>query len=265
VASAQSDLFVGLRGKLAIADGLQAQWEADGFDEDVFDLVVARSEILGFAEFGGERRAVGHWGHCDAGGTWTNDGEEHLLAWLQVHVRGDEGAAGSAGHEAKRLLPIASTLTVLRDALEHIGTVTLTEADAIVPLGLMADPISRIAVGQGWLLSALRTGPRDELVITIEAGGSVAKLADDCLADGMRLLGEELLGPISERPAEEPDRPGEFLYRRFTRGAIQLRATTPVWSVDLVAWAIELTARACHALGVRESVLISVRRGEPVA
>jgi len=37
---------------------------------------------------------------------------------------------------------------------------------------------------------------------------------------------------------------------------------TRLWSVDFAAWAIELTARACHELGVRESVLISVRPGQ---
>lgn len=164
----------------------------------------------------------------------------------------------------RRLLPIASTLAVLCDALEQIGTVSLTEADAIVPLGLMADPIGRLAVARDWLLASPHVEPRRELVVTVEAGGSATKVDDDRLADGVAMLGEEVLGPIAARRAEGPERPAEFLHHRFTRSAIELRATTSCWSVDLAAWMIELTARALRELGVRESVLISVRPGEPV-
>lgn len=103
------ELFAGIRGTLAMADGVRAQWDAGELEEDVFGLVVSRSEILGFAEFGGDRHAIEHWGHCDAGGTWTQDGAEHLLAWLQVDVPVGAGSGASPGHEPKRLLPIAST------------------------------------------------------------------------------------------------------------------------------------------------------------
>jgi hypothetical protein len=51
--------------------------------------------------------------------------------------------------------------------------------------------------------------------------------------------------------------------REFTRGAVALRGATSAWSVDCAAWAIELAARTCHALGVRESVLVSVRSEGP--
>jgi hypothetical protein len=244
-----------------MAAGVRALQDAGELDEDAFGLVVKRSELLGFTEFSGDRHAIEHWGHCDAGGTWTQDGEEHLLAWLQADVR--TGGGGRPARDGRRLLPIAATLAVLDDVLEHIGVVALAEADAIVPLAFMADPISRLASGRDWLTRTPDAGPPHDVIITLEAGGSSSKLAPDRLAEGMACVGEELLGPIAVQPAQ--DRPRDFLHRRFTRGAAELRGATSCWSVDLAAWAIELTARACLVLGVRESVLIAVRRGEPVA
>jgi hypothetical protein len=253
LASAKPYLVVGLRGVLAMHPGVRTQWEAGELEEDAFSLIAKRSEILGLAEFSGDRHAIAHWGHCDAGGTWTQDGAEHLLAWLQVDVRTD----ATAGE--RRLLPIASTLAVVRDALAQVGALTLTEADAIVPLGLMADPLSRLAAGRDWLLSAPAGGPRRKLVVTLDAGGSAAKLDPGHLEESLGLLGDEVLGPVAVAPARSDALPAEFLQHRFTRGAVELRATTSSWSVDTAAWVIEHAARACMAAGVREPLLIAVR------
>jgi len=257
-------LFVGVRGVLEMAPWARAQWDRGELDEDAFCLIVRRSEMLGLAEFSADRHAIEHWGHADAGGTWSPDGREELLAWLQMDVRTAARHPELPACDQTRLLPIQSSFAVVHEALGRIGSVELTEVDAIVPLEFMSDAASRVAAGRDWLLVEASDATRDILVHV-----DVAALRGDQpdgtrLVESMTAIGGEVLGPLDVRP-RDPDAsravaPAEpFLGRSFPARATRLAGQTACWSVDFAAWTVELVAHSCRQLGSSGDLLIAVR------
>jgi hypothetical protein len=264
VAVADPYLFVGIRGVLEMAPWARARWDRGELDEDAFSLIVRRSEMLGLAEFSADRHAIEHWGHADAGGTWSPDGREELLAWLQMDVRTAARHPELPARDETRPLPVQSSLAVVREALGRIGSVALTEVDAIVPLEFMADASSRVAVGRDWLLVGASDAAGD-IPVHVDVAALRGDQPDGArLAQHMTAIGGEVLGPIERRP-RDPDEhdttaPAEpFLGRAFPARATRLACQTTCWSVDLAAWTVELVANACRQLGVRHELLVAVR------
>ncbi len=220
-----------------------------------------RAEMLGFVEPEGDAAA---WAQLDAGGAWTQDGEEHLLAWTQMDVRAACADPDRPPRDRPRLLPIGAALLVAEQALEHLGSVDVLEADAIVPLRLMADPVARLAVGRDWLLAGDGGTACDHVVVVVDAGGSANKsLRSGGLVDTMMLIGEGALGAVTVLPSQP--RPPEFVHRVFAPNSVALRCEMARWSVAAAAWVIELVARSCRELRTGPDVMISVRRGDAPA
>jgi hypothetical protein len=245
----------------------RAEWEAGTLCEDAFSLIVKMSAILGLTDFSGDPYVLEHWRHADAGGDWTQDGAEHLLAWMQMDVR-TAGPPGLPPQERRRLLPVQSSLEVVRVALERVGGVALTEVDAIVPLHLMANPAIRLATGRDWLLLGSKAAERQAVLIEVEAGEAHgASRNQPGIIECMQTLGGEVLGAIEVRSSElrqESDILGKegFLNRSFSYRSMQLECSTPRWAVDFAAWAIDLVAHAYRSSGMDHSALIAVRRAD---
>lgn len=259
-------LFVGIRGVLEMAPWAHARWERGELDEDASSLIARRSEVLGHADFSGDRHAIEHWGHADAGGTWSPDGREELLAWLQMDVRTAARHPELPARDETWPLPIQSSLAVVHEALGRIGSVELTEVDAIVPLELMADAASRVAVGRDWLLVGASDAARD-IPVHVDVAALRADQPDGArLAEAVAAIGGEVLGPIELRP-HDPDERGTapaapFLGRAFPARATRLACHTATWSLDLAAWTVELVAHACRQMGIRHELLVAVRGGK---
>ncbi|MGH2942782.1 MAG: hypothetical protein ACRDLN_08430 [Solirubrobacteraceae bacterium] len=206
--------------------------------------------------------AIEHWGHADAGGTWTS---EDLLGWLQMDVRTAARHRELPASDRTRLLPIQSSLTVVEQALERIGSVELTEVDAIVPLGFMADAAGRLAVGRDWLqLGSGDAGRQIAVHVDVDAPRDTP-LDVAGIVECMTALGGEVLGPIDVRPRDPDANPAgppaaQFVGRSFSAGATRLACATHRWSVDFAAWTIELVAHACRRPGVEGGLLVAVRR-----
>jgi hypothetical protein len=92
----------------------------------------------------------------------------------------------------------------VREALGRIGSVALTEVDAIVPLEFMADASSRVAVGRDWLLVGASDAARD-IPVHVDVAALRADQPDGArLVQHMTAIGGEVLGNIELRP-HDPD------------------------------------------------------------
>ncbi|MER5779273.1 hypothetical protein ABT144_34310 [Streptomyces sp. NPDC002039] len=113
-------------------------------DEDLFSLAVKRAGAYGWSTtllgaqntLGGQR-----WEHADAGGDWSQDGQEHRVAWLTVYP-----AADMRGQHL-RVLPMVRTLT---DALQRVGRLRFTELRVHAPPALARDAGFDLRAAADW-------------------------------------------------------------------------------------------------------------------
>ena len=184
--------------------------------------------------FAGADDASVQWSHCDAGGDWTQDGEERLLAWLQA----DTGKG--------RRLPLQSCFNVLETALTRVGEVSVRELQAIVPLASGSVPAGHLAEQRDWL--ALGAAP-GRVVAGVDIG---SRAADEVFATFAELAD----GRASR---VEPGGERSFAVRTMPADALWLECQVRgEWSVELGAWVIGLIARACRGAG--DDVLVVVAR-----
>ncbi|MFD9535806.1 hypothetical protein [Streptomyces sp. NPDC060010] len=102
-------------------------------DEDLFSLAVKRAGAYGWSTtllgahntLGGQR-----WEHADAGGDWSQDGQERQVAWLTVYP-----AADLRGQH----LPVMPMVRTLTDALHRVGRLRFTELRVHAPVALARD------------------------------------------------------------------------------------------------------------------------------
>jgi hypothetical protein len=257
------DLFVGLRGFLTLTPWARDAWSDEPHDEDACGPLTDRSAMLGLADFHGRPQGGEQWGPAGCGGDWRGDGAEHLLAWMQMLIT--SAAQPQGGHRRKGLVPIGSSFGVIEDVLERIGTASITQLDAIVPLDLMADPVARVVSGRNWVALGSEAAERIPVVIEIDAERSrnTARHEPD-IVECMSAVGGEVLGPIRSGLGEETreDDARRFLNRSFSRNSVRLSCVIPGWTTDSGAWLIEFAAYACLSAKLGGSALIAVRRGD---
>jgi hypothetical protein len=227
-------LFAGLRGTLTLHEEFRARWEEGSLEPDAFSLIASWSSILDFADFTGADDASVQWSHCDAGGDWTQDGEERLIAWLQADV-------GAGRH-----LPLQSCFNVLERAVTRVGEVSVHELQAIVPLASGSVPAGRLAEQRDWL--ALGAAP-GRVLAGVDIGG---RAADEVLAT---------FAELADGKAERVEYGGDrgFAGRTMPADALWLECQVRgEWSVELGAWVIGLLAHACRGAG--DDMLVVVAR-----
>lgn len=250
-------MFVGIRGSLTMFPSVRRAWDNNELTEDAFSLIVKRSVSLGLVDLGGVITDCPQWSHADAGGDWEPGGHDRLLGWLQAYVRPPHG-------QATRRLPINPAVDVIRAALSRVGTVTINEIDALLPLLATRRDPSPIANGRDWFGSP--EAPKAPTVVGVvldwdENADAVTKAAE------IVNVANEIVGDvITARLAAGAEKPALMSKRRpFAGRTPSTRATVictlaPEWSSDFAAWLAELFAYASLACHAGPEVLVRVSR-----
>lgn len=259
-------MFVGLRGRISLDGWARRQWSEGTPEEDAFSLIAKWSELLGVASFADDRYVIEHWGHCDAGGTWTEDGAEHLLAWLQMDLRTRHRHPEVSVNDPRRALPTHLATQVLEAILRRVGEVAISEVSAVLPLARVSPDLQgRVVSGRDWLTMEGEQTARRRIVVHLDVAPSHGAYPTDRLVETMQTLGGDRLGTMALRSAE-----GRSVARRETdeeppplwqleRGGVEFECSAPAWNVVLGAWFIELVAWACSAASVGGIATIAVR------
>jgi hypothetical protein len=254
-------MFMGLRGRLAKAG-------SGPIDEDAFSLVAKWSELLGLVSFSGDPYVTEHWAHCDAGGDWTQDGAEHLLAWLQVDLDVPNSHADVRSGDPRRPVPIHSTAQVLHTILLRVGSVELAEVAVAIPLARVPPTQeARVAVGRDWLLAGAEPASERRVVVKLDVaprpGGGYA--TDRLLTELEDRAGDVVRGVVV-RPAEhrrssrrESDDEPPPLWQLEDAG-VEFECSVPEWNVMTGAWLLDLLLVAYSTHSVVGTATISARR-----
>lgn len=216
---------VTVRGILAAASAEQTGQEPE---HDAFVLVVARSAMLGVADFNlrsmprRSSSAIGPlWGQAGVAWDWTRDLQERELLDINVVPPGEGGRWGER-------LPIAQVISLCGDVLRRAGLDRVSSIAARCPTGGdEGAPILSLSQGQMWFSEDAKQG-RLRLALrpvgsmeTEQLGAAFFRAFDETEAARVEVLPEVLSEPILERE----------------RLVMQLRSAA--WSFELAAWTIE--------------------------
>ncbi|MEU9416036.1 hypothetical protein [Streptomyces sp. NPDC048272] len=203
-------------------------------DEDLFSLAVKRAGAYGWSTtllgaqntLGGQR-----WEHADAGGDWSQDGQERQVAWLTVYP-----ATGLRGQHLP-VLPIVQTLT---DALHRVGRLRFTALRVHAPVALARDAGFDLRAAADWFALSSPEARTDIMVTACtEPEANAEQLSAAVTRSGHGLL------RLRPSPGDGP-------------GTI-LAGSAPEWTPDAAAWITGTVLEALRASGVRAPARITVR------
>lgn len=243
-------MLLGVHGVLDMHPWLRAEHASSGLEEDAFSLVMKRSVAQQLTGFGRDRPAGSRWDHNDAGGDWTQDDQQHELAWLQAAIS-----------PSSARLPIQSALSVLSDVLTRVGRWRLEAVHGVLPVSAAGDGRADLATVWSWFTLA---DPARPTRVTIRVASNEArKLADSTpsLCDQAR---ERSYGLLSFTPVQSPSE--DPLKRRMTgeiftqgmSGGAQIECVAPEWSVDIAAWIMDIVVDVLRGSALLAEALVTV-------
>lgn len=205
-------------------------------DEDLFSLAVKRAGAYGWSTtlrdaqnmLGGQR-----WEHADAGGDWSQDGQERQVAWLTVYP-----AAGLRGQH----LPVLPMVRTLTDALHRVGRLRFTELRVHAPVALARDAGFDLRAAADWFALA-SPDARTDITVTV---GAEQEVSAEQLCAAVTRSGHGLLR-LHPSPGDGP-------------GTV-LAGSAPEWTPDAAAWTTGTVLEVLRADGVRAPARITVRGG----
>lgn len=204
-------------------------------DEDLFSLAVKRAGAYGWSTtlLGPQNMLEGQrWEHADAGGDWSQDGQERLVAWLTVYP-----AAGLRGQHLP-VLPMVQTLT---DALHRVGELHFTELRVHAPVALTRDAGFDLRAAADWFALA-SPDARTDITVTVRADPEATA---EQLSAAVTRSGHGLLR-LCPGPLDGP-------------GSTVMEGSAPEWTPDAAAWITGTLLEVLRAGGVRAPARITVR------
>jgi hypothetical protein len=249
---AASYMYSSVSGLLTLLPLLGERLAAGTLEVDAFSLIASSASVLGFTSFAGDQAAEPvQWGHCDAGGDWTQDGAEHQLAWLQADLPLGPG----------RTLPLQAAFAVIERALRRVGAVEVRAFDAVLPLATHRPDAGRLAEQRDWLaLGPAEAAAERDLIVRLDAERSVSDdLAPHVARALSELAGNELTAIASvtsttSLPTVPPLGPHDMA---ADAPALVCRARS--WGFDVGPWVIGLVAAAAAEYGVARDLRVVVR------
>ncbi|MEV0845955.1 hypothetical protein AB0J21_08765 [Streptomyces sp. NPDC049954] len=208
-------------------------------DEDLFSLAVKRAAAYGFsstrlsagAELGGQR-----WGHADAGGDWSQDGQVRELASLTVYP--------ATGLRAQHL-PVLPMTRVLADALNRVGEVDFRGLSTAVPMHLAPDTQFDLVGEAAWYaLAAPDSRTRATVTVTVTEAAAAKEVCELTRERGHDLLRVE--------PASQNERLPVLRGIGHDLESPRLSAFTcdvPEWTPEAAAWLAEVFIDSLRCVG----------------
>jgi len=241
-----------------------ASREAAVMGESIFfELAEQRSAELGILENGWQDmptsvlRGGQQWQLHEGSGNWKDPGPLRLRGWMQLGLYGPESTSEFTAlypHSP----PISTALGLMWDVLRIAGRPELGGADAEVPLWLVGDDFeAKVEDGrpdaEGGHVPVL-------LEIGLHNPGNPEVRAAIASTVGSFCSGTELLPGVRTQRTMEAE-PDVFLCNPADMsGVVALRTTVPAWSIEMVAWLVDVATFACREAGGRAGARISVRR-----
>jgi hypothetical protein len=165
----------------------------------------------------------------------------------------------------RRPIPVEPLLVCTGDALNRIGTLSLTAVQLLLPVQASGSAESQLMSTVKWFGTS-DPAARATVRITLDIGEG----------EGLRPLARELLALVHARHtgpfvieslssddtvAVDPQPPVvDDRWRGQVRSPVTFEATVPEWSLDAVGWLVALFADVCRHVGVETSVLVGVAR-----
>ncbi|MFD7090240.1 hypothetical protein ACFV94_20940 [Streptomyces sp. NPDC059896] len=258
-------MILGVHGVLDLKPWIRGAYQDHSFGEDMYSLVVKRTVAYGLSSFHAGGPEGERWGHNDAGGDWTQDGEIRQLAWLQVAV--SEELPGQR-------LPVQPAATVLRDVLTRLGRFRLTGLHTLAPLHLAPDGRADLADAAAWFAltdPALAPGASVDLTVSVWAAGTAAlpaRAADLLAAARQRTYDAMTIRPAPPEDAMITARKGLALplagevQTEGMRPGPAFRCRVREWSLDVASWTTEIFVDALRSTGTTAPALITVSARE---
>ncbi|RYJ30814.1 hypothetical protein CU044_0864 [Streptomyces sp. L-9-10] len=258
-------MILGVHGVLDLEPWIRRAHDDDSLEEDMYSLVVKRTVAYGLSSFHAGGPEGERWGHNDAGGDWTQDGEIRQLAWLQVAV--SEELPGQR-------LPVQPAATVLRDVLTRLGRFRLTGLHTLAPLHLAPDGRADLADAAAWFAltdPALDPGAAVDLTVSVwaaETANLLARAADLLTAARQRTYDAMTIRPAPAATATTTAQEGLALplagevQTEGMRPGPAFRCRVRAWSLDVAAWTTEIFVDALRSTGTTAPALITVSARE---
>lgn len=243
-------MLLGVHGVLDMHPWLRAGYASSGLEEDAFSLVAKRSVARQLTGFGSHRPAGSRWDHNDAGGDWTQDGQQHELAWLQAAIS-----------PSSARLPIQSALSVLSDVVTRVGRWRLKAVHGVLPVSAAGDGRADLATMWPWFSLA---DPARPTRLTIRVASNEARKLAGCTPNLCDEARERSYGQLSFTPAQSlSDDPlrrrmtGELFMKGMSGGA-QIECLAAEWSVDVAAWILDIFVDVLRGSSLLAEALVTV-------
>lgn len=230
-------------------------------DADAYQLFVARSASLGWLSDATDPSTRGLWSMNDAA-TGTTPGRD-LAGWFQVAIDAPTAVA-----------PVAQMLSCVEAVTARLLDLDLHGVQVVLPA---AGPdraahdlhriVRRLAQTAYWIDDDLDGPTPCEITIgtrAVEPLGEALTQAGEVieqLSHGAVAVGPA--APLVDMALAEPPGLDTRLWGGPVRQAFAMRGELTTWTLDAIAWTIELLTLACVQAGIADPLAVTILPSEP--